>query len=145
VGARRTPEEREPKFTWEADDIKIVESGPQGKGWGGYEWSEWWLVDAAKVGQAPPAPTIAGIYRVRDRDGDEALLYIGQSISLRKRLRELRVGMAEGATGAKRTETHVAGGCVQQHVARGALIEVSWIELPESSVGSASGWESRLI
>ena len=61
-------------------------SSPQAAGWGGLSWSPWTDLDQAVRDHL--IPVTADLYRFRARD-DPGLLYIGEGVNCRRRLRTL--------------------------------------------------------
>jgi len=122
-------------------------SDPQSADGEGLEWSDWLQLDAAIVPHRAIAPNVSGVYRLRVRD-EPGLIYIGETgRSIRERFRHIRKAAQYVAAGIRKpgSAPHVAGGCVLVHERRGAVVDVSWIEMPEVDKRERRGRECDLI
>ena len=107
-------------------------SDPQADDWGGLSWSGWRAFDQAVTEDWIPAT--GGVYRFRSR-GEPGLLYVGEGVNRRRRLRTLELHSKahaaryylEWPAGTKRPHRgHYAAPFLRLCRDAGCVVDVSW-------------------
>jgi hypothetical protein len=124
--------------------MNITLQNPHETVWLGRSWSPWIdIYEAVKRYHGPPHQP--GLYRLRNADSKEQLLYIGEGKDIRKRLFQLRNAINKAANGATQGPPHWAGACVFQQLQAGASVQVSWLLDTVPYEGERKGIECECI
>ena len=114
---------------------------PQAARWISRGWSRWAVLD--DVVEERDAPRQLGVYRLRGRR-QKALLYVGESEDIRKRLSTLKRALAHAASGMMEKTGHWAAPNLHARL-KGNSPEVSWLEDAIPQKAERKGLECECI